>query len=228
MSLNASAIACLKPCVHVFIADFLDSMETLITSGPMRSMRVQIHTRCNSDLKTYNLSRIHHCREHQIWENLYSALQIKNITTYPVPLNRCPALKPLVLNAHLRLLPNTSSSNNSHLSPSACMSCSPRRCLSIPRPAAAFRVSNVCVWMAWLSSARRVESCRTNFSVLGYIKNMHMTGFTEAVGSIIPSTHALLSSVRVRIVSVRPLANIRVSAVSYEAVKNPCVLYQAS
>ena len=51
---------------------------------------------------------------------------------------------------------------------------------------------------------------------------------TEANGSAIDKTHARLSSVRVRIVSVRALSNARVSAVSYVAVKLPCNLYQAS
>lgn len=51
---------------------------------------------------------------------------------------------------------------------------------------------------------------------------------TVADVSIIDKTHARLSSVRVRIVSVRALSKARVRAVSYVAVKLPRVLYQAS
>jgi len=46
--------------------------------------------------------------------------------------------------------------------------------------------------------------------------------------SVIDKTHARLSSVRVRIVSVRALSKERVRAVSYVAVRFPRVLYQAN
>lgn len=51
---------------------------------------------------------------------------------------------------------------------------------------------------------------------------------TVADVSVIDKTHARLSSLRVRIVSVRALSKARVRAVSYVAVKLPRVLYQAS
>lgn len=51
---------------------------------------------------------------------------------------------------------------------------------------------------------------------------------TVADVSVIDKTHARLSSLRVRIVSVRALSKARVRAVSYVAVKHPRVLYQAS
>jgi hypothetical protein len=53
-------------------------------------------------------------------------------------------------------------------------------------------------------------------------------GRTEASRSTMLNTQARLSAVKVRIVSVRPCANIRVKAVSYVAVNSPRVLYQAS
>lgn len=46
--------------------------------------------------------------------------------------------------------------------------------------------------------------------------------------SVIDKTHARLSPLRVRIVSVRALSKARVRAVSYVAVKLPRVLYQTS
>jgi hypothetical protein len=51
---------------------------------------------------------------------------------------------------------------------------------------------------------------------------------TVADVSVIDKTHARLSSLRVRIVSVRALSKARVRAVSYVAVNLPRVLYQAS
>src|SRR5712672_1070130 len=51
---------------------------------------------------------------------------------------------------------------------------------------------------------------------------------TVADESVIDKTHARLSSLRVRIVSVRALSKARVRAVSYVAVKLPRILYQAS
>lgn len=51
---------------------------------------------------------------------------------------------------------------------------------------------------------------------------------TVADVSVIDKTHVRLSSLRVRIVSVRALSKARVRAVSYVAVKPPRVLYQAS
>lgn len=51
---------------------------------------------------------------------------------------------------------------------------------------------------------------------------------TEVDGSSIARTNALLSRVNVLIVSVRPLSNMRVRAVSYVAVNSPRVRYHAN
>jgi hypothetical protein len=76
---------------------------------------------------------------------------LKKESPHPVPLNKYPALSPLVLNAHLVLRSKISSEKRSpKCSPSSNISFNPIKCLSIPRPVAASRVSRV-----WVCSALR-------------------------------------------------------------------------
>lgn len=78
-----------------------------------------------------------------------------------------------------------------------------------------------------------LERCASRVTAL--ISFIRISGGTRKMAchtvvdlSVIDKTHARLSSVRVRIVSVRALSKERVRAVSYVAVKLPRVLYQAN
>lgn len=148
ISSRASIMAALSPFVDVKGLENLDSTPNLIMSGAARSRKpycVSCHGMRKERYTIYAIT-VPICRSKPKHTKV-SLCTVAIDGTHPVPLNRCPALSPLVLSFHRELRSNSSSSKSGARSPlrGRSMRRRPRRCRSIPLPVAASRLRLVWV-----------------------------------------------------------------------------------